>query len=950
MLRPLHNPLKGKLRVLGFCSGSGATLWKTLELQRKMEKTYERCPFEIVGVFSDNPESKAIEFAKKENIPYVSLDIRKYYEKVNAPLKDRTVRAKYDAEVVELIKDFDADIILLAGYVWAVTDIVLDNYLLVNVHPGDLSIVKEGRRILAGHNGIKAAFDEGMDYLCSTSHLVDKYLDNGPILMISEKVPVDYTLHDNDEDRFRYYLQLVNAQSRLLGARTILEISLGNFQVDNNGKIYYKNEAVPTGIRIDNWNENLPIFERETEKLINPKSIAVIGASNKPGIGRAIVKNLYEMKFPGSIYAVNTKGEDVFNAKGVMNILDIPEDIDMAVMAVPSHAVLKLAEDCGKKGIKALVCITAGFSEVGGEGIINEKKLIQIVNKYNMRMLGPNCMGIVNTSEDIALNATILSDVPPKGNIAFVTQSGSMGACILDYAKQLGIGFSIIASLGNQADIDVSDFLPMLSKDDNTKVILLYLESIKNPSRFMLNVKKINKPIIVLKSGRSEMGAKAASSHTGSLSSNDNITDAYLKKANVIRVETLEDAFLLASTLSKTGFITGNKIGIVTNAGGPGILLTDALNKYGFETPQLTKEIVNSLKEKLLPEASINNPIDVVAPAPPSHYVAAVEAMLNSGLYDGLIINCVPPATIDTGEVARSLIPVIKNATIPILTCFMGPTLGLAAKEVMLKEGVQNFDYPEQLVRILNYMRRTDNKKDKIEKEINIKVHRNNIIKSRMIINNYKSGGYLSMEDSLNLLRNYGISMAKSAYIRKASDIENLDLNYPVVAKIDHKDIIHKSDMGGVRLNIANSKELLDVFNDWQLKFSGLNGMLVQEQVNKGIELIVGCAYDDLMGHGIVVGLGGIFVEVLKDVSFGHVPLNLKDIDRMINSLKAKKLLTGYRGEKGVNLEELKEIIYRVNLMLINHPEIEELDINPLIFDNVKNNFIAVDARIKIRG
>lgn len=947
MLKHIHNPINGKMKVLGYCSGSGNTLWKVLELQREMEQTFEGCPFEVVGIFSDNPNSKAVETAIKENIPYKSIDIKEYYKNAGAPLKDRTIRAQYDNEAYELIKEFNADIIILSGYVWAITDIIVDNYLVINVHPGDLSVMKDGKRLLAGHNGIQAAFDANMDYICSASHIVNKNIDAGPILVISEKIPVDYTLHENNDERFAHYLKLANQQSRLIGARTILEIASGNFKVDKNDNVYYKNKVAPFGFRINNWNENIPIYKRETEKLTNPKSIAVIGASNKPGIGFAILKNLVSIDFNGNLYAVNSKGETVLNCEGYTSIQDIKGDVDMAVISIPSSSVLNVAEECGKKGVKSVICISAGFSEIGEEGREKEEQLIEIINRYNMRMIGPNCMGIANTADDTLLNATILSVTPPNGNIAFITQSGSMGASMIDFANQLGIGFSVVTSLGNQADVDVCDLLPMLEQDPNTKVILLYLESIKNPPRFINVMKKVTKPVVVLKSGTSDAGAKAASSHTGSLASNDNVTDAFLKKTDAIRVETLEDAYLLASTLSKTSFLSGNKIGILTNAGGPGILLADSLNKYGFEIPPLNEEIKAELKNLLLPEASVNNPIDVVAPAPPEHYLYAAKAMIRSKQYDGLIVNCVPPASVDTGKVARTLLPELKSADVPVLSCFIGPTLGLEAKKVMLAEGIQEFDYPEQLARIMSYMRK---KASYHAEKTEVQVEKTNINASKSTISKYVDGGYMNASDCFELLENYGISTIKSAYVKKSGDIEYLSLNFPVVAKVDHKEIIHKSDVGGVKLDIANKAQLLDLFHQWSVKFAGLDGMFVQEQVSDGLELIIGASYDESLGHSMMLGLGGVMVEILKDVSFGHVPLSAEDIGRMLNSLKSNKLLFGYRGEKGVNIDNLKEILLKMNQMLVKHPEIEELDLNPIIFEKVKNKFTAVDCRIKIRS
>lgn len=946
MIKSLHNPAKGKLRVMGYCSGSGNTLWKVLELQREMEKTFEGSPFEIVGMFSDNPESKAVKFAQQENIPYAAIDIREFYKENNAPLKDRDVRVKYDKAALELIKEFKADIVLLAGYVWATTDVILDNYQVLNVHPGDLSITRDNQRVLAGHNGVKAAFDEKMDYLASSSHLGTKELDAGPILMISENVDVDYTLHDNEEDRFRHYLKLVNNQSRLLGARTILEIALGNFQVDSYGKVYYKNEKMPKGYKVENWNTNIPRYERNMDKLIKPKSIAVIGASNRPGIGYAIVKNLMDIKFPGAVYAVNTRGEDVLGAKGAKSVLDINEDIDMAVIAVPSPAVLSVAEECGKKGIKGIVCISAGFKEVGDEGVEKEKELMTIVDNYNMRLIGPNCMGIANTDDTVKMSSTILSDVPPKGNIAFVTQSGALGASMMDFAEGFGIGFSIIVSLGNQADVNVNDLLPILEEDDNTKVILLYMESIVDPYRFLANMEKVTKPVVIIKSGRTTAGALAASSHTGSLASNDRITDVFIKKSGAIRVETLEDAFLVATTISKIGTVKGNRIGVVTNAGGLGILTADSLDKYGFVLPPTTEKVREDLKSLLFPEASINNPLDLVAPAPPIHYVYATQAMIDSNEYDAIIINCVPPATIDTGDVAAALVQTLKDSPIPVLSCFFAPTLGAPANEVMLKAGIPTFDYPEKLVRIMSYIREEEKevkaKDSKISHDIDIEAC-NNIIKQ------YKDGGFMSVQDQIQLLDNYGIKMAKSGYISKDEDISALGLDYPVVAKIDHKDIIHKSDVGGVELNIKDAKALKELFDKWKEKFKGLTGVFVQEQIASGIEIITGSTYDEVLGHSIILGLGGTLVELLEDISFGHVPLAENDIINMIDSLKSKELLYGYRGEEGVDIDGLVEIVGKLNLMLLNHPEIQECDINPLIFNKESKKFIGVDSRIKIR-
>ena len=387
MLRPIINPARGKLRVLGCCSGSGATLWKAYELQKEMEQTAEGCPFEIVGVFTDSPTVKAVATAAELGIPCRTLDIRQYYAEREKPLRDREVRAEFDAEALALYADLQADMILLAGYVWAVSDSVLENYIVVNIHPADLAVRDEdGRRLLAGANGIKSAFEHNMDYLRASAHIATAQLDAGPLLVRSPKIPVTDEVFPDEEARFRHYLKLVNAQARVTGARAVLELALGNFSVSDDNVLYYKGEPAPDGLCFESWEENKPRHQRRADLLLRPTSVAVIGASTRPGMGNAVVRNLIEIGFPGKVFAVNRKGEDVFGMPGYQSVLDIPESVDLGVICVPSGGVLTVAEECGRKGIPALVCITAVFREIGGEGVARERELLRLVDKYNMQI------------------------------------------------------------------------------------------------------------------------------------------------------------------------------------------------------------------------------------------------------------------------------------------------------------------------------------------------------------------------------------------------------------------------------------------------------------------------------------------------------------------------------------------------------------------------------------
>lgn len=945
MLKPIIDPARGKLRVLGYCSGSGNTLWKAYELQKEMEKTPEGCPFEIVGIFADKPDSKAVAAAQAYGVPYVAVDIRQYYAERNKPLKDREVRAEFDREVLEKVEPFQADMILLAGYVWATTDAVLDRYTVVNVHPADLAVTGEdGHRLLAGANGIKSAFSYNMDYLRASSHIATKELDAGPLLVRSPKVPVDYSLFTDEEERFRYYLKLVNEQARLVGARTVLELALGNFATDEEGRLCYKGEPAPTGLCFESWEENKPFFERDRTKLFYPDSVAVIGASSRPGMGNAIVRNMLDLGYTGRLYAVNRKGEPVHGVPGYGSVLDIPDTVDTAVLAVPSGGVLAVAEDCGKKGVKAMICITAGFREVGGEGAARERKLLEIVDKYNMCMTGPNCMGLANTSDRVRLSATILDKSPRKGHVAFLTQSGALGASLIDFADELDVGFSVVVSLGNMANINPCDLLPLLEEDENTELICMYMETLPEPYRFERVMARMTKPVIMVKSGRTAAGAKAASSHTGSMACNDSVADALLRKCGVIRAENLEDAFLLASAMGKMPRIKGKRVGIISNAGGLGTLTTDVLVKYGFELPELSPEEQAALAPQLLPEASTHNPLDLVAPAPPAHYAAAAHAMIDSGLYDAIIVDCVPPALIDTGEVAQAMVDILNSTDIPIFSCFFGPNLGAKGRAVMKKGGIPTFSFPDQMVRTMAYMVEKPKREPfRFEQTLSMEDR----LEANAILARTPRGAYLAPDDCFRLLSLYGVPVAANAYLACGEDPAALALPYPVVAKIDHPDIVHKSDVGGVRLGVGSAEELRALLTEWAEKFPGLRGVQVQQQISGSLEMIVGASVDPALGHSILTGLGGTLVEVLKDVAIGHVPLSPTDAEEMLASLRCAKLLDGYRGSEGADKEGFERILYCVNQLLLDHPEIREMDVNPLIYDPARRGFFAVDGRIR---
>jgi len=941
MLLPIHSPQQGKLRVIGYISGSGKTLWKAYELQQQMDGTENGCPYEIVGVFSDNPNCQGVEYAKKEGIPWVAIDIKDFYAARNKPIANREVRAEYDKEALDKLEALQGDMILLAGYVWATTDAVLDRYTVVNVHPADLSIKEQGHRKYAGRDGVGDALRAGELYIASTSHIATKELDAGPILVISENIDVDYSLHSDEQERFRYYLNLVNEQGRFVGARTLLELALGNFAQNESNELYYKGKKVPNGIKITSWNENKPLWERETDMLVNARSVAVIGASQKPGIGRAVVENIVSYGYEGALYAVNRRSEDVLSAKGYENITDIEGDVDLAIMTIPSAGVLEVAEQCGRKGVKAIICITAGFKEVGGEGIEAEERLMQIVHKYNMRMTGPNCMGLM--FEKSKLNATILGGEIKPGNVALISQSGAVGATLLDNLGELGIGLSANISLGNQSDVNVCDLLQILDKDENTEIIAMYLEAIPNPHNFYKITSRMNKPILLIKSGATEEGATAASSHTGSLAGNDKICDALIEKCGVKRMETLEEMFLSLPGLSLMPAVRGNRVCVVTNAGGPGILICDALSKKGFNVPQLSEARRSALAPLLMAEASVHNPIDVVAPAPPEHFAHAINAASESGEYDAIVLCCVSPATSNTTATAQGCIDAVKKAKIPVVSCFTGRNMGHDARKLMIENGIPAYQYPEQVAFVLDNMRELPGKHVPNYEWIDS----SSVKKARKILDETQPENYMPNDDAYKLLDCYGINYAKNVIIKSIGEIDSLDIDYPVVAKIEHPEIVHKSDVGGVVLNISGKDELRDIFNKFMNKFEGAVGLLVQEQLPKGIELIIGSAGDAELGNALMVGMGGTLVEIMNDVQFLYPPIDHGQAKAALKKLKSYQLLEGYRGQRGVNMDALAGMMVKVSNLLASLPDVSELDLNPIIYNEKKDVFMAADVRVK---
>jgi acetyltransferase len=595
-------------------------------------------------------------------------------------------------------------------------------------------------------------------------------------------------------------------------------------------------------------------------------------------------------------------------------------------------------------GVKAAVVLSAGFREVGGEGVEAERRLMETVRRYNMRLLGPNCMGFSNTDEAVSLNANMLQVVPRKGSVGFVTQSGAIGSALIDFSERLGVGFSMVVSTGNQPDVTINDVLPLMAEDRNTSVILAYLETVPDPGRFVRTVKKASsaKPVIIVKSGRTAAGAQAASSHTGSLAGDSAITEALIAKAGAIRAKTLEEAFLLAEALSKMPRFTGKRVGVISNAGGPGTLIADALSDAGFELPLMPQALRDELAQELLPQASTANPLDLVATALPEHYSRAAEKMAQSGLYDALVVMVVPPAGVDTGAVAEAAADALLNFKLPVVSCFFGPSAGAGGRRVMRERGIPCFDYPEQTAEALALMR-----SEEPDAGAEAFTAAGPALGRMAEIRSLASGsGYLSMDACQSLLSAYDLPVIRSGIVRSGEECESLELSYPVVAKIEHPDIVHKSDVGGVVLNLRDKAGLKETVDALMKKFAGARGVLVQEQVGSGLELILGANSDPVLGHLLLIGAGGTGVEILKDVSTAHVPFGRERALKMLKSLRCWPLLEGYRGKPGVDVEALLGLIAKLERLLLDLPRVKELDLNPVIWDGKR--FAVADYRVRV--
>ena len=693
--------------------------------------------------------------------------------------------------------------------------------------------------------------------------------------------------------------------------------------------------------------------------IMKPKSVAVIGASTRAHtIGSDLMKRLVEYGFKGSIYPVNPKGGEMLGLKVIPTVDELPDGVDLAVVIVNAQRVLDTVDACARRGIKGLVVISAGFKETGAEGRALEEALLERVRSHGMRMVGPNCLGVVNTHPDVRLDACFAESLPERGDIGFVSQSGALGGGILNILKDLNLGFAQFVSIGNQADINAETALENWENDDDVKQILLYMESVANPANFRKLAERISKkkPILALKAGRSAAGASAASSHTGSLAGADRAADALLKQSGVIRELGLRELFSTAKVFSNCPIPKGNRVAIVTNSGGPGIMATDAVVSHGMEIAQLTDETKAKLKSFLPAAASVKNPVDMIASAPIEHYRQTVETVLADPNVDMVMVIYLPFLGLADTDVADALMEIkAAHPEKPIVGVFM-TTSRFFAELADRHVSVPFYMYAEEAV---DALARLDMQRRWIERpvgqipELAVDAERARTIFKTAAAEDRKE---LTTRESLEVLDAYGVRICRSGMAKTVDEAVEIAerIGFPVVMKMTSKATSHKTDVGGVRVGIRSAEALRREYADLVEKLEakglleGLEGVLIQEMVEGKREMVCGIASDPQYGPMVMFGLGGVFVEVLKDVVFRLAPLTDVDAAEMVRSVKAFKLLQGARGTTPAQIDRVEETLLRISRLVTDFPAVKELDINPLMISEKSGEPIAVDGRIEI--
>jgi acetate---CoA ligase (ADP-forming) len=696
----------------------------------------------------------------------------------------------------------------------------------------------------------------------------------------------------------------------------------------------------------------------ELKPFFDPGSVAVIGASsNTTKLGYAVLKNLVDGGYSekGEIYPINPGSDTILGYKAYPSVLEVPGPIDLAVIVIPYPHVPEVLRICGQKGIPAAIIISAGFREAGEEGLERELELIEIAKEYKIRLVGPNCLGIIDTFTP--LNASFAAGTPPSGPMAFMSQSGALGTAVLDIALSGRLGLSKFASLGNKADVNEIDLLRAWADDENTRAILIYNEGIPNGAEFIDVARKVAqlKPVVAIKSGVTQAGSRAVSSHTGSLAGSEQAYQAAFQQAGVIRADSMQDLFDMALALAYQPPLAGDRIAIVTNAGGPGILATDALERADLSLARFELETQHALEQYLPDAASAANPVDVLGDARADRYRFAMECVAADPNVDGIMIVLTPQAMTEIEDTAAAVVKLSKSIEKPILACFMGEASLVQAINKLVENGVPNYPFPERAALAFHAMSAYREIKSREAPEfVSFEADRDTV---RALFDRILGEDRVSIGDfeSREVLKAYQLRMPESEIAEnpdQAVDIATR-LGFPVVLKIASPDILHKTDVGGVKVGLRNAEEVRDAFElmvyraERYLPDANIWGCLVQQMVPQGgLEVLVGMNRDPQFGPLVTFGLGGIYVETLKDVTFRIAPFSKHEAEQMLQEIRAHALLDGVRGLPAYDKEAIVEVLLRIGQLVQDFPEIAELDINPLMVYPKNRGAIAIDMRL----
>jgi len=700
-------------------------------------------------------------------------------------------------------------------------------------------------------------------------------------------------------------------------------------------------------------------MDQSLTPFFNPRGVVVVGVSQDPNkLGYGLARNILECEYPGEVFYVNQNGGELFGRQIYKKISEVPQGADLALLMIPAKYVPPAIIECDQIGIKGVIILSGGFSEVGEEGTILERECIQNAHAVNMRILGPNCIGIIDTH--FPLDTTFLPPPSPiPGEISFISHSGAICAATIDWARGQGFSFSRLVSLGNQIDINETDVLPYIAADENTQVITLYLEGVSDGRRFIDEAIKISKrkPIVAIKAGRYEGGKRAVASHTGALAGQDIAFDAAFRRAGIIRAETIEEMFDWAKALAWCPPLKGNRVAVLTNAGGPGVTGVDALESFGLSLAQFSPETIKLLKEILSPAASLNNPVDMLASASPEQYAQSLETLLADKNTDSVMLILPPPPAFPAETVVYVVTPIIQKAEKPVVVALMGDRLITKATASLRIAEIPEYRFPEKAASAIAVLsKRSQIVSDPIQKPLFRSGVDKKLVSQFLKKPESEVGSFMPETDVFDVLSAYSLptcSIALAKTPEEASDLAQ-KIGFPVVLKISSPDVTHKSDRGGVLLNLTSKEEVITGFklimkamgNDG---FDGnISGINVQKMVKDGQEVIIGAIQDPQFGAMVMFGSGGVEVERERDVAFSLAPVTTAEIDYLLENTLAGRRLKGFRNIPGADVKAVRDVIIRVGQLAADFPQIKEIDINPLIVMPEGEGAIIVDARIKI--